>query len=756
MRKYFYLLLMLLFPFVGMAKTITVSIGDLRYNLDTDTHEAEVTYKAGFNTGSTINNYDMTTLVLPSSVEYEGEQYSVASVGEYAFKGCRFTDIQLPVSLKVIGNFSFTQCTVLPSVVFPEGLTDIGEYAFNQCTELRSVTFPTTLKNIGNCGFYNCNKLTTIIAPGQDYIKLATTNVFGTTTKNTASVYVSADLLSTYKSQFSWTYFKKFYAIDPVTSISIEGRSHTIEIDETITLTAVVSPSNATVTNIRWESSNPLVASVDASGVVTGVAAGKAVISAVAIDGSGVSGTFDITVLGGNPVTGIKIEGGVKVLKTTETLQLTAIIIPEDASYNEISWSSSDPSVATVSDEGLVTAIEEGDVVITAFLAEQPEIKDTYHLEIQKRLLGDSNDNGVVTVSDVVTTAYHIVGLPTSGWCFLNADVTQDKVISIADVTATTDIILNEITKFDQKRRISADMISMEGYLEVADFSVAMSNAGESELNLHINSGEEFLYSGLQFDIVCPEGVELTEVRAGDDLKEYTIQRKRVGTDQLYTKERIVVYGNGLQATGATESLLYLTFTVSEDANLGENTGRVERVYLSDPLGRDIILEDSEFTVTVVPTPAETPTALLRKGDGTSHTFVVMMEKSDDVLDAEGYHYVFGYGNSAEGAVVLEDTPWRYTHTTEEIYWNAANDFWVFAYYMDHEGTLHVGERRHLDGSVDNDFNPADFIGAVTRGGESTIGIYTLDGRYAGKTIDSLQDGIYIVKTSKSSNKIVK
>lgn len=153
---------------------------------------------------------------------------------------------------------------------------------------------------------------------------------------------------------------------------------------------------------------------------------------------------------------------------------------------------------------------------------------------------------------------------------------------------------------------------------------------------------------------------------------------------------------------------------------------------------------------------ADTPTELLRKGDGTSHTFVAMMEKDDEALETQGYRYVFGFTDATEGSVALEDTPWRYTYTTEDIFWNGTYDFWVFAYYLDTQGIICVSKRRHLDGSVDEDFDPMDFIGADSRSGAHIVGIYTMEGRYAGKDIGRLKSGIYVIRTTKSSYKLIK
>lgn len=562
MSKYFYCLFLLLIPFSGMAATITASIGDLRYILNTSTHTAEVTYKAGFNTNSTLDNYSMATLVVPSSVEYEGEDYVVTSIGEYAFKGCYLKEIQLPTSLRVIGKFSFMQCTDLPSVIIPEGVTDIEEYAFYQCVELSSVIFPTTLKRIGNCGFYNCYKLTTIIAPGPDYIVLDTINVFGNYSQQFANVYVSAKLLGSYSSQFSWFYFRNFYAINPVTSISIEGRSHTIEVDETLALNATVTPATATVTALRWESSNPTIASVDDSGVVTGITAGNTIISACAIDGSGVTGTFDITVLGGNPVTGIIIDGNnIKNLKTTETLQLMAILLPEDADYSEVSWNSSDPTVATVSDEGLVTAVSEGNVVITASLTDQPEIKDTYSLDIQKRMLGDSNDNGIVTVADVITTANDMIDIPVADFCFVNADVNSDKVLTPADITGTVNIIIG-VSESGLKAINAAASSSTSDRLVAHNFRNGMA---ETVVDVKLDNSRD--YSALMATVAIPDGMKVKKVKVGPEAAAHSLMYNI--SDEGYLKIIIFSYSN--EVFGHDQSAL---FTIVADT---ENmTGNLE------------------------------------------------------------------------------------------------------------------------------------------------------------------------------------
>lgn len=135
------------------------------------------------------------------------------------------------------------------------------------------------------------------------------------------------------------------------------------------TLTATVAPANATEKGVTWSSSNDSVATVDANtGVVTATAGGggSVTITATAKDGSGVKGTFDITVTADAvAVTGVKLDASTAALKVGETKQLTATVEPANATDQTVTWSTSDQTVATVSTAGLVTAVKAGSATIT-------------------------------------------------------------------------------------------------------------------------------------------------------------------------------------------------------------------------------------------------------------------------------------------------------------------------------------------------------------------------------------------------------
>ena len=148
----------------------------------------------------------------------------------------------------------------------------------------------------------------------------------------------------------------------PVTNISLDKVSAQLTEGETVTLTATVSPDNATDKTVTWTSSDETVATVK-DGVVTAIAAGKATITAKAgnyIAACGVTVNAKII-----HVTNISLDKVSAELTEGETVTLTATVSPDNATDKTVTWTSSDETVATVKD-GVVTAIAAGKATITA------------------------------------------------------------------------------------------------------------------------------------------------------------------------------------------------------------------------------------------------------------------------------------------------------------------------------------------------------------------------------------------------------
>ena len=141
--------------------------------------------------------------------------------------------------------------------------------------------------------------------------------------------------------------------------------AQTLQPGEELQLTAIISPENATNKSVIWSSDDRDIAMVDATGLVKAIDEGVAIITASI---GKLTATCKLTVaLEIIEVTSVEItpEGPITITEGEE-LQLTATIAPENATNKEVTWSSSDKTIATVSETGLVTAIAAGEATITA------------------------------------------------------------------------------------------------------------------------------------------------------------------------------------------------------------------------------------------------------------------------------------------------------------------------------------------------------------------------------------------------------
>ncbi len=145
--------------------------------------------------------------------------------------------------------------------------------------------------------------------------------------------------------------------------ISIAPAADTVSVGNTVDLDPVFEPENAVNKRVTWTSSDSSIATVDSTGIVTGVKVGTVTITVKAEDG-GFTATKEMTVI--NPVTGINMITTELRVAVGDTGMVQASVVPEDAGNKNILWSSGNDRIAAVNEEGVVTGIAAGTAVITA------------------------------------------------------------------------------------------------------------------------------------------------------------------------------------------------------------------------------------------------------------------------------------------------------------------------------------------------------------------------------------------------------
>ena len=216
----------------GEPQEITLSDG-LIYSYITSEHIANV---IGW------ENMDSDDLTIRSTVEINGENYSVKSVGSNAFNNCGYIrsltiengvetigdyafrwcyqleSVNLASTITSIGNNSFYRCDRLSSVVLPEGVQQIGRYSFGYCSGLKKLEIPSTIKSIADRAFLGLGALYAVTS----YIKepfAINKNVFASEEKwneqeqkydytpSSATLYVPTDTKSSYEALEGWNMF---------------------------------------------------------------------------------------------------------------------------------------------------------------------------------------------------------------------------------------------------------------------------------------------------------------------------------------------------------------------------------------------------------------------------------------------------------------------------------------------------------------------------------------------------------------------
>ena len=142
---------------IGGEFIISDNSSYFRYKIISDEEKTVALEKA-------YRNESSYTLTIPSSVEYDGETYTVIEIGEQACEtNPSLKSVKIPDSVIKIGRSAFIACRNLEDVIFSESLTTIEQNAFTNCSKLKSIVIPNSVKIIEYQAFQGCKSLKNII-----------------------------------------------------------------------------------------------------------------------------------------------------------------------------------------------------------------------------------------------------------------------------------------------------------------------------------------------------------------------------------------------------------------------------------------------------------------------------------------------------------------------------------------------------------------------------------------------------------------
>ena len=345
---------------------------------------------------------------------------SVTEIGSSAFSGCTsLSKVDLPKKLSTIEAYTFSGCSSLESIVIPDGVTAIGTWSeyentyygssFSGCKSLKEIVIPDSVTSIGSSAFSNCTSLESITigrgveSLGDEWIAScrrlenitvspenktysSVDGVLFNKDKSELSAYPIGNKLSSYTIPDGVEKIgkKAFYGCRYIESLTIPVSVAEIEasaLGNCYDIRAVYYLG----TREQWKevvigADNYMFALVNVhcadDSQCRHVWGEWEVIEEATYEKDGLERrvcslckaeqTRKIPRLGAVKVDAIELSESEKTVFVGDTFTITATVKPDNAWNRTVTWSSSDPSIATVDENGTVTAIAEGEAIITA------------------------------------------------------------------------------------------------------------------------------------------------------------------------------------------------------------------------------------------------------------------------------------------------------------------------------------------------------------------------------------------------------
>ena len=190
------------------------------------------------------------------------------------------------------------------------------------------------------------------------------------------------DLIVSSKQNPEVTQVLRLIVVQPIKKLTITADGKNVSVGSTLQLNVAYEPYDATMQEVVWTSDNAKYASVDEFGTVTGLKRGSANIKATAADGSGKYATYHVAIEQGPESVVAATE--YEVVNVGASKRLTATVLPSNVNNKNVTWTSSDDSVATVAKNGTVKGVSIGSCTMTCTCDADPGVYTTVEVTVQQ------------------------------------------------------------------------------------------------------------------------------------------------------------------------------------------------------------------------------------------------------------------------------------------------------------------------------------------------------------------------------------
>lgn len=310
-----------------------------------------------------------------------------------------------------------------------------------------------------------------------------------------------------------------------VTGISLNKSSLSLSSGNTSQLVATVTPSNATNKTVNWSSSNTSVATVNSSGLVTAISNGNATITATTSSG-GYTATCNVSVV--TPVTGITLSDSSTTIKYSSISNITktinATVSPSNASNKNVTWSSSNSDIVSVTPGGVIHGEALGTATITCASVSNPSVTATCTVTVLPTIIiapasttlnaGQTTQLSCTTMPSGISIQW--VSSNTSVATVNQSGLVEGKSAGTANISAgsnaygwSNDCVVTVSQSGDTGKSLTiANDTGFEIKYGKANNESTMSTLGSgNNVNVTLASGESLYilrsYSGTSIDLAC-------------------------------------------------------------------------------------------------------------------------------------------------------------------------------------------------------------------------------------------------------------